>query len=396
MKTRILIVSHAPTHPPISGNSARINAMATSLKAMGHTVHLAYIPMHAIDVKPMRNWWGDGFHQLNYSKPKHVKEKIKSSTPRLIDKLLLNWRYIYGIDDYFDESLLVQLSELQRIHSYTVVMVEYVFMSKALLAFPDDVFKIIDTHDVFTDRHKHFLDAGREPSWFSTTRRQEAKGLRRANVIMAIQDREREYLEKISGIKTVTVGHLLRLEHLYHGGSSRSRLLFVGSSNQVNVESINNFLKDTFPLVRKLLPDARLLLAGKICDHVADGPGIEKLGVVQDLAQAYAQADVVIAPIDFGTGLNIKVIEALGFGMPVVTTTSGAKGIGMHDLVYLVRDTPESFAKAVSSICKDYELAKRLSRSAKAFADSWNQHQILSLSALIDSSSTSIRHGRLV
>lgn len=378
---KILVVSHAPTHPTNAGNRIRILALARTLLDLGHEVHFAYIPMNAVDETEMRSWWGERFHRLRYEKPRQVPGALASLARRIEHTFFPENRYPMNVDAWFDPQLLPQLRELHRTQRFSAVMVEYVFMSRALEAFPDEVLKVIDTHDVFTDRHKHFLRAGLEPSWFTTTRRQEARGLRRAHTVLAIQEKERNFLQGISAVNTVTVGHLLSIERHYHGGQPAGKGLFVGSSNQVNVDSFRQFLETTWPLILHAMPTARLLLAGQICAKVPDHSAIDKLGEVPDLSTVYAQADVVIAPIYFGTGLNIKVIEALGHGMPVVTTPAGAKGIAPTDAL-LIAETPESFAGAVARVISDPKTAAHLSNTASAFAGAWNNRQISALSAI--------------
>ena len=95
-------------------------------------------------------------------------------------------------------------------------------------------------------------------------------------------------------------------------------LLFVGSNNAFNVDGVARFLESN----RNWLGKYRIAIAGQVCASVrvrsaADLVGnIELLGFVDDLVQLYARARSVISPVD-GTGLNIKVVEALAHGKPV-------------------------------------------------------------------------------
>lgn len=380
---RVLIVSPFPVYPANAGNRVRILVLVEALQQLGHEVHFALIRYDNGDEERMRELLGGRLLSIPYAQPK----RRRSLWQRLEDAWLRwrdpDYRYASRLDDWFNPSALARLRQYDAEHHFDVVMVEYVFFSKALEAFPDRTLKIVDTHDVFSDRHKLFLREGREPQWYSTTPAEEARGLRRANVVVAIQDKEREFFAGISGQPTVTVGHLVPQRNLFHGGPASGKLLFVGSANPINVDSLEYFLAQVFPLIRAALPEASLLLAGRICNAVADQPGLVKLGELPDLAEAYAQADVVVVPVRFGTGLNVKSIEALGYGMPLVTTPDGSKGIVAPELPFLVGDSAEAFAAAVLRICADPALAASLSQRALAFAGDWNARHLASLDQLI-------------
>jgi glycosyltransferase involved in cell wall biosynthesis len=102
---------------------------------------------------------------------------------------------------------------------------------------------------------------------------------------------------------------------------ARHELLFVGSENPFNVRGLAAFLREN----EAWLAERRIGLAGKVCDVpeiqaiAAAWPSgnLDVLGFVDDLAPLYAAAKVVISPVD-GTGLKIKVVEALAHGKPVL------------------------------------------------------------------------------
>ena len=74
------------------------------------------------------------------------------------------------------------------------------------------MFKVLDTHDRFALRHRAYLAAGQQPHWLSTMLEQESIGLRRAHVVLAMQDNEAaEFRQQLTGATTrvLTVGHLL-------------------------------------------------------------------------------------------------------------------------------------------------------------------------------------------
>jgi hypothetical protein len=287
--------------------------------------------------------------------------------------------YLFGIDDWYDNGANGELSKLSRQYQFDAVIVEYVFMSRAFGCFEETVLKVIDTHDVMTERWRIFKNSGRAPTWFSSTAGEEAKGLNRADVALAIQDSERDVLERITSASVITYGHLTPIENFFqeHAFRQRSTLIFVGSDNEINVHGVRHFLERIYPQVRQRLPSVELLLAGRIGERLPDIDGARKLGRVDSIGEAYALGNVAINPVQYGTGLNIKSIEALGYGMPLICAPAGARGLE-HGAgkAYLLAQNDEQFADAVVGLLLNPELAGQFSKAACIFAKAWNELQL--------------------
>ena len=111
-------------------------------------------------------------------------------------------------------------------------------------------------------------------------------------------------------------------------------LLFVGAiGNEPNLEGLNWFLQNVWPSVIKDLPNLRLAVAGSICNagfvSSISSPGIFKLGFVEDLVEVYSQSRVVIVPLFSGSGVKIKLVEAMAHSKPVISTSIGAEGLNL-------------------------------------------------------------------
>ena len=380
---RILVISPTPTHPTTAGNRARILAMIDSLRGMGHQVHLLFIRHESGDDATMRTYHKEQFTSISYTLPKRHRTRLQRVAEAIRHRLIPDSRYALMIDDWFNDWALPYIRALQEEKQFDVVLCEYVFFSKALTCFSSDVLKLIDTHDIVGNRHELFLKTGNRPVWFSTSPREEGRGLDRAHAIIAIQEHERAYFERITQARTFTIGHLLSVEKVYQGAGEGQTILFVGSQNTINVDAYRYFVEQVFPLLRLRLPNVTLLLAGRICGEVEDQAGVEKLGPLVDLREAYARADVAINPCQFGTGLNIKSVEALGYGMPLVTSPAGARGMDAAEAGFLVADTPLAFAEAVARICGDSALGATLSAHALQYATDCNKRNMAALTTLL-------------
>ncbi len=98
-------------------------------------------------------------------------------------------------------------------------------------------------------------------------------------------------------------------------------------------KAVKRLLTDVWPSVIERRPQARLLLAGAGMERstfpeLPDCPGVEWRGRVPSATEFLREIGVLLYPLTAGSGLKVKVLEALALGIPVVTTPDGAEGLG--------------------------------------------------------------------
>jgi glycosyltransferase involved in cell wall biosynthesis len=150
------------------------------------------------------------------------------------------------------------------------------------------------------------------------------------------------------------VHHPLRMPAAAPRGSGEKRFHagFVGSADVMNLDALLWFCSEILPRIRRRRSDFRFLVAGSIG---AKARGLvdrhEEVTIWRSFAEAatfYDAIEVAVAPLRFGTGTCIKVLEALAFGCPMVTTSVGVRGLLPEDVIgSLVADDPETFATRV-------------------------------------------------
>lgn len=381
---RVLVISPEPSHPQNAGNRARVYSLICAIQEAGHDVHFLHASgKDAGNQRAMHECWGERFYSLPYIKPQ----------PTLLRRLRGRWAKILGsrtshcLDSLYNVSLDRFLQNLTREVTFDVVIVEYVFLSKALLCFDTRVLKVVDTIDVFSNRHQRMAERGLEPNWHSLSPKEEARGLNHSNIVVAISEQDRDYLVELVDRPVITVGHVVPLKKPTPPPSmSSAKILFLGSANPMNAQGLEHFIKNVFPQVRSLHPDVELLIAGGVCQHVPHCDGCTKLGQVENIGSLYSTASVVINPMLFGTGLSIKTVEAMGYAKPVVTTSVGARGLNEGaGTAFLVADTAPEMATCVSRILSDRDLSDRLAKGACDFAVEWNTRNLDALRQVLDS-----------
>lgn len=161
------------------------------------------------------------------------------------------------------------------------------------------------------------------------------------------------------------------------GFEGREGLVFVGNfDHNPNLSSVLTIKHELAPLIRKDMGKIPIYIVGsnpseKILNVARTGHCADQFivtGYVPDTRTYLDKAKISIAPIPFGAGMNGKIGEALAAGIPVVTNTLGAKGMGLtHEINCLVADDSETFAAQVNRLYWNPQLWKKLSDAGRDF-----------------------------
>ncbi len=132
-------------------------------------------------------------------------------------------------------------------------------------------------------------------------------------------------------------------------------VMFYGAMwRPVNEQAAVLFAQKVWPAILTKAPDSRFLIVGSRPSSAVQklqGSHVIVTGFVPDVAPFYSQSAVVVAPLIAGSGIKGKVLQALAYGRPVVTTSVGAEGIAATENDGLfIRDEPEQMTECVSAL----------------------------------------------
>jgi sugar transferase (PEP-CTERM/EpsH1 system associated) len=196
-----------------------------------------------------------------------------------------------------------------------------------------------------------------------------------------ITDADKQYIEGNDGVLSSlsVVPNGVRPEILdrqsFDPAECKRQLVFLGKMDySPNVDAATHFAEDIFPLVRQRYPEVEFVVVGidptKEVRQLADRPNIHVTGFVDDPIEYLNRARIVVAPMRTGAGLQNKVLESMGLGKPVVTTTLGAEGIDANDGEHLLTaDTPATFSEAITSLLEDEDECERIGTQARQLVE---------------------------
>jgi glycosyltransferase involved in cell wall biosynthesis len=221
-------------------------------------------------------------------------------------------------------------------------------------------------HDVLSQRYGRASEAATSfaprARWAwaaAVARRSERKMLRQADRIVVLSQKDASLLPSgRADVHVVTPPLSVGMGAIDRSAPVPGEVLFVGFlARWENEEGLLWFLSAVWPRIKTAAPAARLRVAGlgirSTVSEAARIAGAELLGFVPDLEPLYERAAVVVVPVRLGAGVKFKVVDALVAGVPVVTTTVGAEGIGDPSWFAGMHDDADEFADAVLRVLRE-------------------------------------------
>jgi len=360
----VLVFTPTPTHPPVQGNRQRVFDICRALESVGARLTLLYYATESIgaaEARRMREAWGD----IHIVFPRGVLHK----------QSLVRYP---AIDDWYDEAITQAVAELCKERRFDVCIVNYVWYSRLFEALPSSAVRVIDTHDIFGGRSERFAEIGLAPEWFHTSIAQEGLGLDRSDFVLAIQSGERGPLQARTRARVRTLGFLSAPNFLpppvpRNGGSLRAG--YIGSGNPFNVASMLAFA-GAVNASPQLIPSVEFHVAGQICTALKGvrHPFLLR-GTTESVAAFYESIDVAINPMMGGTGLKIKSLEALSFGMPLVATADAMTGIPSAHPGHLLAG-PAEIADRLLALARDPARLRQESEASRQVFGAYRRSQL--------------------
>lgn len=298
----------------------------------------------------------------------------------------------YHVKRYVSEAFAAKLREILEKESFDIVHVESIFLTPyvPLIRKYSDAKIILRAHNV-----EHLIWRQVAQSCTNSLKRWYLKHLS-----LTLRAYELEHLNDYDGVVCITkndaevfrqVGCRKPVVSIPFGVDSGEvpsvevepdSLFHIGAMDWLpNQESIRWMLEEVWPVVHREVPQAKLYLAGRKMPSQwmnATIEGVSVIGEVPDAMYFIGSKKINVVPLLSGSGIRVKIIEAMSIGKTVITTTVGAQGIDYTDGEnILIADTPEQFARQIKRCLDDDAFCSRVGEAAaQLVADQYDRKKL--------------------
>lgn len=235
------------------------------------------------------------------------------------------------------------------------------------------VYSTVDLHYLREEREYKLKDKKEDPAGWKKTKELEIALMKKSDVSLLFSSEEEKIIRKeFPNLMVETIPWIQKVN--FSDGQKkyeRRGILFLGGFNHTpNMDAVIWFHDKIFPVVKKDLPGVEVTIAGsnppqKIKELNSDDFKIKGFVPDEDLPAFFGKHKVFVAPLRFGAGFKGKIAMSMSYGLPVVTTSIGAEGMGtVNGESVLIANTAEEFAKAVVRLYKEKEIWNNISKKS--------------------------------
>lgn len=320
----------------------------------------------------------------------NILDKIHHSTGRKLKRLRIKMSNKDGLIrehsgmynkfyEPFDESYINFLHQIIDSNHFDLIEVNFIELLNIVNALPPNIKTIYVQHEIkyiVEEQRYNLLENPKPMDMFllNYIRNFELQNLNAYNNIITLTDidnkKMKEALPKSKNIYTSEAVVSTDNLHIYSAFEFNNRLVFLGLGDHFpNHQGLDWFLNNCWEYIqnnnRNLILDIIGRWHNKLVDYYSlKYKNIRFRGFVEDLNNEL-QNVIMIVPIHIGSGLRIKIMDAVIAGCPMVTTTIGVEGNDLEDKKdCLIADNPIDFAESILKLAKDNELCNTLRNNA--------------------------------
>jgi polysaccharide biosynthesis protein PslH len=378
---RVLLLSVTSPIPANNGVKMRTCSVLRALAAEGHEVVLV-----AFADPSERNGGHPELSRLcrSVTLVPHTFKSLSASRDYFGYAKQLVSRFPHGAETSRSPEMAAQLAQILGQKAIDVILSE---QTDLLVNLPArlSVPLIVDFHNVEYLILERYLRFERNPgkqlyAWLECQklRHWERRACQMATVALACSSHDRTLLRQLRADLPVSVVPNVVDVTEYKPGNEGivPKILFQGGMDWYpNRDAAEFFARKIFPLVRKEVPEARFVVAGrnppeKFRRSLSETPGVEFTGTVPDMRVEISSATVCVVPLRIGSGTRLKILEAAAMAKPIISTSVGAEGLEfLNGEEIILEDDPSAFARALVKLLEAPADRKHLGEAARKRAE---------------------------
>lgn len=233
------------------------------------------------------------------------------------------------------------------------------------------IYDMVDLHYLRMERENKYLEVTKSrKKEMKSFKEKEYFGMKNANAVISISDEEKEIVSNqgIERDKVFTISNIHKSVAVKNADfTKREGLLFIGGYYHIpNVDAVKFLFEKIMPLVWEKNNSIKVYILGpNFPEDLKEKYHSDKfqiLGYKESVDYWFENSRIFVAPLRYGAGVKGKIGQALEFGLPVVTTTIGAEGMGLQDKITacISDESPKDFAKKILELYDDENLWQTL------------------------------------
>lgn len=375
----ILQICHKPPFPPVDGGCIAMNNITQGLLEFGATVKVLAINTfkHPLNIDALP----DDYRRKTQIETEFIDTRIK------LEDVFLNFfsGESYNIRRFYSGRFEKKIAEVLKKKKFDIIHLESLFTTPYLnLIRKNSKAKIVyRAHNIefeiwervgetekkyFKKKYLQFLSR--------RMKNYEISLLNKYDGIAAISNEDaQKFLDYGCRIPVQTIPFGINFsEYQTSKNSAEENLFFLGAMDwQPNCEAVEWFLKTVWNEISQKFPQLKFNMAGRAMPDKFFKMNSEKITVSGEIPNAkkfFQQNDIMIVPLLNGSGIRVKIIEAMAMGKIIISTAVGAKGIPCeHKKNILIANSAAEFSEMISLILQNSEIRKTISENARKFAE---------------------------
>jgi glycosyltransferase involved in cell wall biosynthesis len=383
---KVLLLTHKPIFPLIDGGCIAMHAFLQNLLHLGYDIQNLSISTskHPFDLK-------------NY--PAEIQEKIKPESVFVNTKINVIKAFqallkseSYNVSRFYSAQFEALLISKIKDSNLDFIILESAFLLPYLPAIRKR-FKgkiLVRTHNVeykiwerMAEFDKNILKKKYLQKLAKDLKQYETINLKKVDGLICISDLDKRTFQSHGiHIPMVTIPVSMKMDEAVKFDGNSNDIFFLGAMNwQPNIDAVETLLNDVFPKIRARFPTTKLHLAGsymslKLLNLKQENVVIH--GRVENVAEFMSEHGILVVPLKSGSGIRVKILEAMSVATPVIGTNIGFEGIPVLNRIEgIVANSALELCDAIWDLIETPELAKLIGeKGQKMIQQKYSQEQV--------------------
>ena len=378
---KILQLCHKTPLPAIDGGCIAINNITQCLLDSGMDVKVVAVatPKHPFMVSAFSK---------SYLEKTRFESVYIDTTPHKIEALkTLFTGNSYQISRFYHKNMVNKLTQILKSETFDIIHIESIYMAPyiPLIRKYSKAKILMRLHNIEHQIWERLSENEHNPVMklaykvnAHQLRRVERKILLEVDGYMSISEPDYQYFhDTMPNLPGVVIPFGINVDNYDmedddYIATDHPSLFHLGSMNwSPNVEGIEWFLDEVWPDILTAHPDLTFTLAGHdIPDSIRNrqDKNVTVVGAVPDANEFMMDHDIMVVPLLSGSGIRIKIVEAMALGRVVITTSIGAEGLDVQDGKHLfIANTPEEFVAVVNKCVSMPDICSIISENAQHY-----------------------------